>query len=185
MSDSERARLIKDKIRRHLDEVGASGWKIVRTECPEVSDATFWRYIKAVREEGNKEGASDEAVTGPTPKVDEDIPRLGALPAFYNPLQKARKYEALLADAEALRAHAVDPRGKVTNARLLEKSIVLRERLLSQQAEIMDYFQSQQAMRLFCDEIVEMTMDFPEASVRKLMTRLHEQQERLLAATHV
>src|SRR5690242_13592144 len=117
MSDSERAQQIKDKIRRHLGEVGAAGWRAIRAECPEISDATFWRYVKAVREEGNKEGDHDEPATGPTPKADEDVPRLGALPTFYNPLQKAWLYEALLADAEALRAHAVDRRGKITNAR--------------------------------------------------------------------
>jgi hypothetical protein len=182
MSDSSRAQLVKNLIRRHLEEVGAAGWKMIRTQCPEISDATFWRYVKAVREEGNKVGDTDEPTTISTREAESDVPRLGALPAFYDPLQKARQYEALLSDAEALRAHAVDRRGKITNARQFEKSILLRERLLSQQAEMMNFFQSQQTAKLFFDEIVEFADDLPEETRQKLMARLREQQQRRLAS---
>jgi hypothetical protein len=114
--------------------------------------------------------------------ADCDVPSIGALPAFYNPLQKARMYEALLADAEALRAHAVDRRGKIIDARQFEKSIVLRERLLSQQAVMMNFFLDQETWKLFFDEILEIAGDLPEAAARKLMTRLQEEQQRRLAA---
>src|SRR5579859_1754025 len=118
MSESEAAQRVKDAIRRHLEEVGPTRWKAVRILCPDVSDATFWRCVKAVRTEGDR--AHDTVRSAPTasPAADDDVPCLGALPAFYNPLQKARLYESLLADAEALRAHAVDRRGKITDARL-------------------------------------------------------------------
>jgi hypothetical protein len=182
MSDSERALQVKNMIRRHLEEVGAAEWKALRIQCPEISDATFWRYVKAVREEGNKVGSHNEAARGPRPAADGDVPLVGALPAFYDPLQKARQYDALLADAEALRAHAVDRRGQITNARQFEKSILLRERLLSQQAEVMNFFQSQEATQLFFDEVIESVADLPEETVRKLMIRLHEQQQRRLKA---
>lgn len=182
MADSERAQQVKNAIRRHLAEVGAAEWKTVRIQYPEISDATFWRYVKAVREEGNKEGPPDEVATVPSPVADCDVPRVGALPAFYNPLQKARMYEALLADAEALRAHAVDRHGKISDARQFEKSIVLRERLLSQQAEMMNFFQDQETWKLFFDEILEIAGDLPEVAARKLMTRLQEEQQRRLAA---
>ena len=182
MSDSQRAQQVKNMIRRHLEEVGAAEWKGLRIQCPEISDATFWRYVKAVREEGNKEAARDEAAVGPSPTADGDVPRLGALPAFYDPLQKARQYEALLADAEALRAHAVDRRGKITNARQFEKSILLRERLLSQQAEMMNFFQNQEVTELFFQETLEIAQDLPEETVRKLMIRMQEVQQRRLSA---
>jgi len=182
MSDSERAQQVKDRIRRHLEVFGAAEWKAVRVQCPEISDATFWRYVKAVREEGNKNEDHDGSPHGPDPMSDNDVPRLGAFPAFYNPLQKARLYEGLLADAEALRAHAVDRRGKITNARLFEKSILLRERLLSQLAEMMQFFQDQEAVKLICDEVIEMTEDLPEEHRLKLLTRLNEHQQRRLAA---
>ncbi len=185
MADSERAQQVKNAIRRHLAEVGAAEWKAVRIQYPEISDATFWRYVKAVREEENKEGPRDEAATVPGPMADCDVPSVGALPAFYNPLQKARMYEALLADAEALRAHAVDRRGKITDARQFEKSIVLRERLLSQQAEMMNFFLDQETWKLFFDEIIEIAGDLPKETARKLMARLEEQQLRRLTANHV
>ena len=182
MSDSERAQQVKNMIRGHLEEVGATEWKAVRSQCPEISDATFWRYVKAVREEGDKERDGGEAVPSPCPPTDGGVPRLGALPAFYDPLQKARLYESLLADAEALRAHAVDRRGKITDARQFEKSILLRERLLSQQAEMMEFFQGQEAMNLFFEEILEIATDLPEETVRKLMKRMQEEQQRRLKA---
>jgi len=183
MSDSECVQQIKDKIRRHLKEVGAAEWKAVRLQCPEISDATFWRYVKAVRAEGNKEENGGEAVPSPRAPADDGVPRLGALPAFYDPLQKARQYESLLADAEALRAYAVDRRGKITNPRQFEKSILLRERLLSQQAKMMEFFQSQETMNLFFEETLEIAADLPEATVHKLMKRLEEEQLRRLKAS--
>lgn len=107
MSDSERAQQIKDLIRRHLAEVGAAQWKVVRRQCQDISDATFWRHVKTVREEGNEQEDQIGAAAAPAVATDDDVPPVGALPAFYNPLQKARQYESLLADAEALRAHAL------------------------------------------------------------------------------
>jgi len=184
MSDSERAQQLKTIIRSHLAEVGAVRWKAVRAQCPAISDATFWRYVKSVREEANKVANQDEAASNPCQTADEAVPRLGALPAFYDPLQKARLYEGLLADAEALRADAVDRRGKITNARQFEKSIVLRERLLSQQAEMMNFFQDQEAARLFFEEILKIARDLPKETSIKFMTRIHEEQKRRLAATH-
>ena len=182
MSDSERAQSVKNLIRRHLKEFGAAQWKAVRGQCPEISDATFWRYVKAVREEGNKEGEGGEAVPSPCPLADCGVPLFGALPAFYDPLQKARLYESLLADAEALRAHAVDRRGKITNARQFEKSILLRERLVSQQAEMMNFFQDQETTQRFLDEVLEIASDLPKEAEAKLMARLEEEQQRRLKA---
>jgi hypothetical protein len=147
---SERTQQIKDTIRNHLATVGATRWKAVRLQCPEISEATFWRYVKAVREELEKEAVPKES-PAPTNKHHPDggVPRLGALPAFYNPLGKARQYESLLADVEIIRSRSLDYRGRVTNMRMLERSILLRERLLRQQAEVMDYFQNQEVMRQF------------------------------------
>jgi len=93
-------------------------------------------------------------------------------------------YEALLADAEALRAHAVDRRGKITDARQFEKSIVLRERLLSQQAEMMNFFQDQETLKLFFDEIRGIVKDLPKETALKLMARLHGGQHRRLKPAH-
>jgi hypothetical protein len=182
MSESERAQRVKGAIRRHLEEVGPTKWKTVRIQCPEVSEATFWRYVKAVRAEGDKKNDSVPAAVSPGPGVDDEVPCLGALPVFYNPLQKARVYQSLLADAEALRAHAVDRRGKITNARLFEKSILLRERLLSQQAEMMNFFQSQEATQLLQEQLIAMVRELPEEFAHRFIKRFHELQKRQLAA---
>jgi|KBSSwiStaDraftv2_1062776.scaffolds.fasta_scaffold403371_2 hypothetical protein len=183
MSDSVRTHQIKDTIRNHLATVGATRWKAVRLQCPEISEATFWRYVKAVREEWERTTVPDETPPLERPDPHDGVPRVGELPAFYNPLQKARQYEALLADAEVMRSRSLDYRGKVTNLRMLERSILLRERLLRQQAAVMGYFQNQEAMKLFYDELIEIASDLPRETVLKLMTRLHELQQRRLAAS--
>jgi hypothetical protein len=114
--------------------------------------------------------------------VDDDVPYLGAFPGFYNPLQKARMYETLLVDAEALRAQAVDRRGKITNARLFEKSILLRERLLSDQAEIMNFFQNQDVMHRVFQEIRELCKKVPKEIVVEFLEKIRAlQKERLTA----
>jgi hypothetical protein len=181
MSGSERTQQIKDTIRRHLEDVGATRWKTVRLQCPEISDATFWRHVKAVRDEARANEAPGEAPKPHGSQTPDDVPRLGALPAFYNPLQKARLYESLLADAETMRAQAVDHRGRITNWRMFEKSIQLRERLVCQQGEIMDFFQSQNVGELLIAEIGEMVGELPSEVAHKFMDRLHQLQQRRLA----
>jgi len=51
MVESQRAAQVKDMIRQHLEAVGPKNWTSVRVHCPEISDATFWRYAKSIREE--------------------------------------------------------------------------------------------------------------------------------------
>jgi len=183
MSDSERMQQVKDIIRRHLEEVGPAQWKAVRLRCPDISDATFWRYVKAVREEGGNEEDREgppEPIRGQAP--DQEVLPVGALPGFYNPLQKARLYESLLADAEIMRAQAVDHRGKITNWRMFEKSIQLRERLVTEQAELMEYFQNQEANKQFFAQIIEVVDDeLPKEVTYKFIRRLHELQQKRLA----
>jgi hypothetical protein len=183
MSDSERMQQIKDVIRRHLAEVGATRWKAVRLHCPDISDATFWRYVKAVRDEaGEKLGPSAPTNGSAGQSSDGEVPCLGALPGFYNPLQKARLYESLLADAEIMRAQAVDHRGRITNWRMFEKSIQLRERLVSQQGEVMEFFQSQEGWNQFFAQIIEIVDELPKEVTIKLMERLYGLQQQRLAA---
>ena len=182
MSDSEGAQQIKDMIRKHLEQVGAARWKAIRLQCPEISDATFWRYVKAVRDEAPKDEGPDEASKPIFSHPQEEVPRLGALPAFYNPLQKARLYESLLADAEIMRSQSVDHRGRITNWRMFEKSIRLRERLVAQQGEMINFFQDQDAINLFFAEVMEMAKDLPKEAAEKFVRRLHAIQQRRLAA---
>ena len=91
MVESERAQRIKRMMRKHLEEFGAANWKGVRLQCPDISDATFWRYVKISRE--NQDGAAGPG--GPAEQsavqaTGEEVPNLGALPSFYDPYQKAR-----------------------------------------------------------------------------------------------
>lgn len=166
MSDSERTQQIKDMIRRHLEEVGTTRWRAVRLHCSDISDATFWRYVKAVREEiAEKPGPSAPTNRSAGQAWDDEVPCLGALPGFYNSLQKARLYELLLADAETMRGQAVDHRGKITNWRMFEKSIQLRERLVSQQGEVMGFFQAKKVGTSSSDRSLKSWMNCRETSL--------------------
>ena len=184
MSDSARVQQMKDLIRRHLEKVGARRWKAVRLQCPDISDATFWRYIKAVREEAEVEaGLGASVVQSISQATSDEVPNLGAFPSFYNPLQKARLYQSLLADAEIMRAQAVDHRGRITNWRMFEKSIQLRERLVCQQGEVVDFFQDQETGEKFFAQIIEFVDELPKEVAIKFHQQLHElQQQRLVGA---
>jgi hypothetical protein len=185
MPDSARTQQIKDLIRSHLAEVGSKRWKAVRLQCPDISDATFWRYRTAVRDENEEKldpGPSSNHSASQAP--DDDVPNLGALPAFYNPLKKARSYESLLADADTMRAQAVDHRGRIINWRMFEKSIQLRERLISQLGDTMEFFQDQEATKQFFAQVVEIMDELPKEIAEKFVKRLYHLQERRLAPSN-
>ena len=177
MADNDRTQQIKSAIRKHLGSVGASRWKIVRAQYPEISEATFWRHVKAVREEaagavGPRASAlpSREDGTGPVPPV-------GALPAFYSPLKKAGQYETLLADAETMKQQAMDQRGRITDRVMYERSIVMREKLLREQQQVMAFFQNQETQKQFYDCLIEVICEEAPGVQIKLMEKLQALQE--------
>jgi hypothetical protein len=182
MTDSENRRRVMGLIQRHLDVFGPVQWKSVRVQCPEISDATFWRYVDAVRKDAANEVRLEDPNTCLRQAPGDEIPYLGALPNFYNPLQKARLYESLLTDAEIMRTQAVDHRGKIVNWRMFEKSIHLRDRLLAQQTEVLSFFQNQETNELFFDQIIEILADLPDEIKHKSMDRLREIQQQRLGA---
>jgi hypothetical protein len=182
MTDSENRRRVMGLIQRHLDVFGPVQWKSVRVQCPEISDATFWRYVDAVRKDAANEVRLEDPNTCLRQAPGDEIPYLGALPNFYNPLQKARLYESLLTDAEIMRTQAVDHRGKIVNWRMFEKSIHLRDRLLAQQVEVLKFFQDQETGKLLFAQILKIFDDLPNDLTPKLMERLREVQQQRLAA---
>jgi hypothetical protein len=175
MPDSTRIQHIKELIKRHLQESGGAQWKATRLQCPDISDATFWRYLAQVREEaaGKTEGFAQPA-SGSANSPRDEMPLVGMLPSFYQPLQKMRLYETLLADADIMRAQALDHRGRITNWRMFEKSIALRERLVAHQADAADFFQSQEAQQLFFKQIVEAVSDLPIEFAKPVIDRLRK-----------
>jgi len=181
MPESERKQQIKHLIRTHLADVGGSQWKAVRLQCPEISEATFWRYVDAVRHELDKEAEPNHLNFPHDQGPEGDAGKIVGLPPFYNPLEKARLYETLLADAETMRTQAVDHRGKIINWRMFEKSIQLRERLVCQQREAVAFFQSQEATELLYRELIELTDDLPPEAVKKFLERVSELYPRRLA----
>lgn len=180
MVDGERVQQIKNTIRRHLETVGATRWKVVQSQYPGISEATFWRYVKAVREEI----AVAEAPLPSAGSAHEDIidstPPLGSLPAYYNPLKKGRQYESLVADAEAMKAQALDHRGRITDRIMYERSILVREKLMREQQQVMAFFQSEEVNQQYHDCLVEViAAEAPEVH-RKLMEKLQSLQEKRL-----
>jgi hypothetical protein len=64
---------------------------------------------------------------------------------------------------------------------MFEKSIQLRERLVCQQGEVMDFFQGQKAGEQLIAEIIEIVDELPKEVASKFMGRLHQLQQRRLA----
>jgi len=89
MVESERAQRIKRMMRKHLEEFGAANWKAVRLQWPDISDATFWRYVSREKPDGAA-GPGGPVEQSAVQATGEEVLNLGALPSFYDPYQKAR-----------------------------------------------------------------------------------------------
>jgi hypothetical protein len=182
MSESARVQQIQTLIRDHLDRIGPRHWKAIRVQCPDVSDATFCRYVKAIKAERAQvaKGGAPDALVSPTADEaqQEELPAPGKFPEFYNPVQKARIYNSLQADAEILREQAVDSRGNIINWRMFDKSIQVRERLLQKQGEVMSLLHDQVLMNELYNAIIEATNGLPEEFQKVVVTRMHELNQR-------
>ena len=56
---------LREAIARHLELHGARDWNVVRERFPDISQATFWRYVKAIRHAST---VSDPQPAEPAPR---------------------------------------------------------------------------------------------------------------------
>ena len=181
MVESERTAQIKDMIRQHLEAIGPKNWNSVRARCPEISDATFWRYAKSIREELGMGLGPAGAPVPPVPSANaERVLQAAAGPGFfdfYNVAQKVRQYEGLLAQAETMAAHARDHRGRIVNWRMYAKAIALQDKLLWEQLQFMEVLQRTEAAEQFYKTVVRVVAATAPEVARKIMKDLYALKE--------
>jgi hypothetical protein len=145
----ERTQILRGAIAQHLEMHGPRNWKLLWERFPDVSRASFWRHVKAVREAPADLGRN---ATDQTP-LETGGQRL--FPPFFEPLQKLAEYERLLPEAEEMGRQAMNNQGKITNWRMYAKSIDMRRDLLQEQITAAQLLLDMGKMQRLCDAVVE------------------------------
>jgi hypothetical protein len=172
--DSDRLVKLTQAIELHLSAVGPRKWALIRAQFPEVSAATFWRKVKTVRQQvANPPDAVAEqkALPSTSPPL-TDLEEIRSLIGHYSFLRQATRFRELLADADTLKTQSVNKDGKITNHTAYTKSIVIRERLVNSELDMLDRFWSIQNMEVFYDTMLETLEKVSPEYVRKLLDAL-------------
>jgi hypothetical protein len=174
----DRAQFLREAIKRHLKIHGPREWNLIREQFPEISHATFWRHVKAVRE-----GLPPvEEKPGPTSEPDHGLG--GRLfPPFFDPLKKLTDLERVLFEVEEMGRQAKNGQGKITNWRMHAKSIEMRRSMLAEQAELAERLADLGKIQRLYDSIMEVIEGVSPDVAKEIMLRLGHLQERLAEGT--
>ena len=167
----DRIQILREAIAQHLDVHGPRDWSLVWERFPDISRATFWRHVKAVR----------EALSDPVPKLAEQAPLQiygdSLFPPFFEPLKKLAEYERLLPEAEEMGRQARDNRGKIINWRMYAKSMEMRRGLLQEQIAAAQQLLDMGKMQRLYDAVLETVCAAAPELARDIMVRLRDLQE--------
>ena len=182
MALPERVIEAKEAIKNHLKVVGSKDWEEVQKDFPDVSDASFWRYAKAVKADLKHEVAlasnpdlfTQNKVEASTEQDPWEQQRPNAL---FRGLKQAQRFQALYADALALRDHAVHGESRIKNPVLFAKSIRIREQLLNAEMSVLDGIHSADAATAFLEKVVNAVAQAAPETAREIMDSLYELQK--------
>ena len=167
MACPERTKQVQEAISNHLKTVGACDWEDVKKDFPDVSTASFWRYVKAAKEQLNRPSAPTVASDLFAPR--EDTPDHSEpwekpdLNQAFRMLKHGERFYELYADILALRQHALDATGTIRDPQLFAKSIRLRNQLLNDEIGVVDWIRDADHMTNFYQAIVDtITKESPE-----------------------
>jgi hypothetical protein len=181
MPDSEigRAGAI-EMIRAHIVEHGERDWAIVRARLPDISDATFWRYVRRTRS-----GA-------PAPSVGEARRRLAvaanascdalAGPSVGMTADLGVHLAQLFHDVDLLRAYSMKD-GTVKIPTLFTQAIGLRERAILAAVKSRDAILYEAEATAFYKAVVDEVAAVDGAVAHRIMMRLTALQGRSSAAS--
>ena len=180
--DRYRQEGLRKAIRKHLTDYGARNWKLVREKFTDIPHATFWRVVKAVREEKN-----DESKASNTSTPDLAAPRPILFPDYCEPVQKLAEYESVIRSAQELIDQAKGPGGKIKNWQMHAKGVALRESLVRNQVEVMGQLHALGKDACLYQAVVDLVTELTPDRQKSFMHRLHElaklSGDELLAAT--
>jgi hypothetical protein len=165
MVHSERTQVIAD-IRTHLRINGSRNWAAVRGRYDSIPPATWWRLVRAVKEQLGVE----HVISCPR--------QLSVEPVTTRQYRRGRGFDLLAAfhslftDAERLRAHCLDGDGGLRNPVVFDRSIRTRLKLLKQAVKLEQQILNVTAQQAFYEALIaEIAAESPKLQ-RRLINRL-------------
>lgn len=174
-------------LERHVAEYGATNWESVRRQFDEVSDSTFWRYVRrlknhhpkgkavAVAERLEQELSKPAAPRRPAQSRPSKRPAR-ALPtaktAQIKPVGQLDAMEEMreaIATADAIRDYSKTVDGRIKNPRYLMSSAKLRLDTIRTAVSVMELLVDSERIEKFFSAVVEeVGRESPEAQGRIL-----------------
>ncbi len=178
-----------EAINAHLREVGSRDWEKLEARFPDVPKATFWRWIKQVRDKQSDAPSRQkiQAASKRVRQVVEDVEEVrGMLPATPAPAYMASKgaeaeasinflgrLNQLYEDAEKLREFSMTPEGKIKIPMFFSQSIKLRGDLLRTGITTLQEIYDLRMVQGFHDAIIEAIGEASPEVQKLVIDRLH------------
>jgi hypothetical protein len=171
-----------DDIKRHIVTVGSKHWAVVQARHPEVSPASFWRFVREAKrdlaaedmrvvcEKGVRSAPCSDQGGGPG---DVAVFEANGVPRRIDFLGA---YREMFADVGALRRSALNADGSVRSPAILDRSIKRRLALIRQAVKLSQQIYAVRNMQTLFDTLVdEIASESPELRGR-LLARLRQLQ---------
>jgi hypothetical protein len=126
-------------VRRHTMLVGTRKWRPVREKWSAISESSWWRLVREVKRDMARVSAitvcRKKGATGSTSAAENDRPSghqpAGTADSLTCDFTHLWMVEELPRDAMTLREAALNPDGTIRDHEMLDRSIILRNRLLN------------------------------------------------------
>jgi hypothetical protein len=171
-----------DDIKRHIVTVGSKRWAVVQTQHPDVSPASFWRYVREAKRDLAAEDmrvVCEQGVRGlPCPDQGGGSYDVAAFEAHGVPrrIDYLATYRQLFADVGALREFALNPDGSIRSPMIFDRSIKRRMSLIARSVKLSQQIYAVRNVQMFMDTLIdEIASESPELQ-RRLLARLRQLQ---------
>ena len=176
-------------IQQHLQDVGSKDWADLRVKYKDVPEATFYRWVKAIK---LGKLTTKKTVVAAKKEIEKKIKNgqrvAKVLPAAPSPDYIAKsqskngldmvafltQYESLYEDTLMLRESSFTKEGKLRNMRTFSESVKLRTSLLDTKLKAMKEIWDLQQMQKFYEIVLlEIQQESPE-TVKRIIKRLRD-----------
>jgi hypothetical protein len=172
---------LKADIAAHVLENGSHRWNEVKQRYPQVSSATFWRYVGAAKaaaaaaNSGNSSAEPENTDFGQTSNF-ETTPEFEPRFAYLTSLRGndvVVELASIAADVERLRDYGLDSAGNVVRPHAFLASITLRQKILEfGLAAIHDIYDLQHQQRFYTRMIEVVVASVPPEDQARVLKEL-------------